>query len=159
MVKLDRYDLQILKTLATQGRITKSDLAKIVCLSVSPTWERVKRLETLGLIRGYRAVIDWSSVFQSNQIIVEVRLDRHTASDMQRFEQRIAQSPEVTQCYATGGGVDYFVHVRARDIDHYQRFIDELLQENLGIDRYFTYIVTKIIKAGRVLPEEADSSE
>jgi len=159
MVKLDRYDLQILKTLATQGRITKSDLAKIVCLSVSPTWERVKRLETMGLIRGYRAVIDWGSVFQSSQVIVEVRLDRHTASDMQRFEQRIAQAPEVTQCYATGGGVDYFLHVRARDIDHYQRFIDALLMENLGIDRYFTYIVTKTIKTVQILPEEAENPE
>src|SRR3546814_10979529 len=87
MVKLDRYDLQILKTLATQGRITKSDLAKVVCLSVSPTWERVKRLETAGLIRGYRAVIDWNTVFPSSQVIVEVRLHRHTTSDIKRFQQ------------------------------------------------------------------------
>jgi Lrp/AsnC family transcriptional regulator of ectoine degradation len=156
MVKLDRYDLQILRTLATRGRITKSDLAKIVCLSVSPTWERVKRLETLGLIRGYRAVIDWGSIFRSSQVIVEVRLDRHTAYDMQRFEQRVAEAPEVTHCYATGGGVDYFLHVRARDIDQYQRFIDSLLLENLGIDRYFTYIVTKTIKTGLVIPAEAE---
>src|SRR3546814_2996322 len=136
MVKLDRYDLQILKTLATQGRITKSDLAKVVCLSVSPTWERVKRLETAGLIRGYRAVIDWNTVFQSSQVIVEVRLDRHTASDMQRFEQRIAQAPEVTQCYANGGGVDYFLHVRSRHIDNYQRFNADLLLENMGKNSY-----------------------
>lgn len=159
MVKLDRYDLHILKTLATQGRITKSDLAKVVCLSVSPTWERVKRLETIGLIKGYRAIIDWNSVFQSSQVIVEVRLDHHTASDMERFEQRINEAPEVVQCYATGGGVDYFLHVRAHDIDHYQRFIDDLLRENLGIDRYFTYIVTKTIKTARVLPSEAERGE
>lgn len=156
MYKLDRYDLQILKTLSTDGRITKSRLAEIVCLSVSPTWERVKRLETIGLISGYRAVIDWTTVFQSSQLVVEVRLDRHTASDMQRFEQRIAQAPEVTQCYATGGGVDYIIHVRARDIDHYQRFIDQLLLENLGIDRYFTYIVTKVIKKVQDYPSEID---
>lgn len=158
MYKLDRYDLQILKTLSTDGRITKSRLAEIVCLSVSPTWERVKRLETMGLITGYRAVIDWATVFQSSQLVVEVRLDRHTASDMQRFEQRVMQAPEVTQCYATGGGVDYIVHVRARDIDHYQRFIDQLLLENLGIDRYFTYIVTKVIKKSQDYPPEIDES-
>lgn len=152
MIKLDQYDLKIIQTLATQGRITKSDLAKIVCLSVSPTWERVKRLEEMGVILGYKADIDWNSIFKSSQVIVEVRLDRHTAYDMQRFEQRIAKAPEITQCYATGGGVDYFMHVQAEDIDHYQRFIDDLLNENIGIDRYFTYIVTKTIKNTQSLP-------
>lgn len=154
MIKLDQYDLKIIQTLATNGRITKSDLAKIVCLSVSPTWERVKRLEEAGLIMGYKADIDWNMVFKSSQVIVEVRLDRHTAYDMQRFEQRIQSAPEITQCYATGGGVDYFIHVKAQDIDHYQRFIDQLLSENIGIDRYFTYIVTKTIKNTQVLPNE-----
>src|SRR5699024_8224042 len=97
-----------------------------VCLSVSPTWERVKRLEEIGIILGYKADIDWNAIFKSSQVIVEVRLDRHTAYDMQRFEQRVLEASEITQCYATGGGVDYFMHVKAQDIDHYQRFIDRL---------------------------------
>lgn len=152
MLKLDQYDLKIIQTLAKQGRITKSELAKIVCLSVSPTWERVKRLEESGVILGYRAEIDWNSIFRSSQVIVEVRLAKHTAYDMQKFEQRIQSAPEISQCYATGGGVDYFMHVQAQDIDQYQRFIDGLLNENLGIDRYFTYIVTKTIKNSQELP-------
>ncbi|MFC4299174.1 MAG: Lrp/AsnC family transcriptional regulator [Castellaniella sp.] len=154
MIKLDRYDLLILKTLADHGRITKSELARIVCLSVSPTWERVRRLESVGLISAYRAVIDWNKAFPGCQVIVQISLDRHTAYDMQRFERRVTELPEITQCYATGGGVDYFMHVRARDIDHYQRFIDALLEENIGIDRYFTYIVTKMIKTKAALPAE-----
>lgn len=160
MHKLDRYDLQILQILATDGRIAKSRLAEAVCLSVSPAWERMKRLEKIGLIRGYRAVIDWPAVFKSSQVIVEISLERHTAHDMRRFEQRIQDAPEVTQCYATGGGVDYLLHVRARDIDHYQRFIDQLLLEELGIERYFTYIVTKVIKQVDDLPllEGADDA-
>ena len=64
------------------------------------------------------------------------------------FEQRMAAANEVTQCYATGGGVDYVVHVAARDIDDYQRFMDALLMEDLGIERYFTYVVTKVVKHG-----------
>lgn len=152
MYRLDRYDLQILQILAADGRITKSALAEAVCLSVSPAWERMKRLENIGLIRGYRAVIDWSAVFRHSQVVVEISLERHTAHDMRRFEQRIMQAPEVTQCYATGGGIDYVMHVRARDIDHYQRFMDQLLLEELGIERYFTYIVTKIIKEGTDQP-------
>ncbi len=146
--RLDRYDLNILRVLAADGRITKSRLAEEVCLSVSATWERMKRLETIGHIRGYRAVVDWGPLFRSSQVIVELSLDRHTAVQMRRFEERISRAPEITRCYATGGGIDYVMHVWARDIDHYQRFIDQLLLEDLGIERYYTYVVTKVVKDG-----------
>jgi Lrp/AsnC family transcriptional regulator of ectoine degradation len=66
---------------------------------------------------------------------------------MHRFEERIAAAPEVVQCHATGGGVDYVMQVMSRDIDHYQRFIDSLLTDELGIEKYFTYIVTKVVKS------------
>lgn len=145
-MKLDRYDLLILRILARDGRITKSRLAEEVSLSISPAWERVRRLEESGLIRGYRADVDWSHVFKGSRIVVEVTLGRHTAHDLRRFEERVMAAPEVVRCHATGGGVDYVMEVLSRDIDHYQRFIDSLLTEELGIERYFTYIVTKIVK-------------
>jgi Lrp/AsnC family transcriptional regulator of ectoine degradation len=147
-MKLDRYDLAILRILARDGRITKSRLAEEVNLSISPAWERVRRLEESGLIRGYRTDVDWAKAFKGSRIIVEVTLARHTANDMRRFEERVGQAEEVVQCHATGGGVDYFLHVVARDIDHYQRFIDSLLTEEVGIERYFTYVVTKVVKEG-----------
>ncbi|PAU56516.1 Lrp/AsnC family transcriptional regulator [Pseudomonas indica] len=145
MHKLDRYDLKILRILAEEGRTTKSALAEAINLSVTPAWERVRKLEAAGLIKGYRAQIDWGALFKSQQVLVEITLARHTAQDMRRFEERLASAPEIAFCYATGGGVDYLAMVRARDIDHYQRFIDQLLLEDLGIERYFTYIVTKTI--------------
>jgi Lrp/AsnC family transcriptional regulator of ectoine degradation len=158
-MKLDRYDLAILRILAQDGRITKSRLAEEVNLSVSPAWERVRRLEECGLIRGYRADVDWLRAFKGSRIIVEVTLARHTAHDMRRFEERIAAAPEVAQCHATGGGVDYVMHVMSRDIDHYQRFIDSLLTDELGIERYFTYIVTKTVKSmPQGLPDWADGA-
>ncbi|SAL14106.1 Lrp/AsnC family transcriptional regulator [Caballeronia telluris] len=147
MLKLDRYDLAILRILARDGRITKSKLAEEVNLSISPAWERVKKLEESGVIRGYRAEIDWAAAFRGSRIVVEVTLARHTAQDMRRFEARVTEAPEVAQCYATGGGVDYVLHVVSRDIDHYQRFIDSLLVDELGIEKYFTYIVTKVVKS------------
>ncbi|GAB6852014.1 Lrp/AsnC family transcriptional regulator [Paraburkholderia kururiensis] len=160
-MKLDRYDLAILRTLVCDGRITKSRLAEEVNLSISPAWERVRRLEESGLIRGYRADIDWIAAFKGTRIVVEVTLARHTAHDMRRFEERVASAPEVVQCHATGGGVDYVMHVVSRDIDQYQRFIDSLLTDELGIERYFTYIVTKVVKqAGDTVPDwVADSGE
>ncbi|ALP65630.1 Lrp/AsnC family transcriptional regulator [Paraburkholderia caribensis] len=147
-MKLDRYDLAILRILARDGRITKSRLAEEVNLSISPAWERVRRLEESGLIRGYRTDVDWAKAFKGSRIIVEVTLARHTANDMRRFEERVGRAEEVVECHATGGGVDYFLHVVARDIDHYQRFIDSLLTEEVGIERYFTYVVTKVVKEG-----------
>jgi Lrp/AsnC family transcriptional regulator, regulator of ectoine-degradation genes len=147
MMKLDRYDLAILRILARDGRITKSRLAEEVNLSISPAWERVRRLEEQGVIRGYRAEIDWLNAFKGSRIVVEVTLARHTAHEMRRFEERIEAEPEVVQCLATGGGVDYVLQVVSRDIDHYQRFIDALLMDELGIERYFTYIVTKVVKS------------
>lgn len=156
MIKLDRYDLKILRILAGDGRITKSSLAEAINLSVSPAWERVRKLEEAGLIKGYRAQIDWSALFKQQQVLVEITLARHTAQDMKRFEQRLHQAPEVGFCYATGGGVDYIAMIQARDIDHYQRFIDQLLLEDVGIERYFTYIVTKVIKTQEAaIPAEA----
>ena len=156
MIKLDRYDLKILRILAGDGRITKSSLAEAINLSVSPAWERVRKLEEAGLIKGYRAQIDWPALFRQQQVLVEITLARHTAQDMKRFEQRLQQAPEVGFCYATGGGVDYIAMIQARDIDHYQRFIDQLLLEDVGIERYFTYIVTKVIKTqDAAIPAEA----
>ena len=156
-MKLDRYDLAILRILARDGRITKSRLAEEVNLSISPAWERVRRLEESGLIRGYRTDIDWTKAFKGSRIVVEVTLARHTAHDMRRFEERVGSSSEVMQCYATGGGVDYVLHVVARDIDHYQRFIDSLLIDEVGIERYFTYVVTKVVKeTGESVPDWAE---
>lgn len=158
-MKLDRYDLAILRILARDGRITKSRLAEEINLSISPAWERVKRLEEGGVIRGYRADIDWVRAFKGSRVVVEVTLARHTAQDMRRFEERIAAAPEVVQCHATGGGVDYVMHVMSRDIDHYQRFIDSLLTDELGIEKYFTYVVTKVVKnSAEGLPDWAEQT-
>ena len=147
MIKLDRYDIAILRILARDGRITKSRLAEEVNLSISAAWERVRKLEENGVIKGYRAELDWVGTIKASRIVVEVTLAKHTAQDMRRFEERVLAAPEVTLCYATGGGVDYMLHVVSRDIDHYQRFIDSLLTDDIGIEKYFTYIVTKVVKS------------
>jgi Lrp/AsnC family transcriptional regulator, regulator of ectoine-degradation genes len=74
-------------------------------------------------------------------------LKQHRYEDFQRFETAIRQVDEVVECYATGGGIDYLLKVTAPDIDSYQRLIDRLLLAQIGIDRYFTYIVTRVVKA------------
>ncbi|MBL1376911.1 Lrp/AsnC family transcriptional regulator [Zobellella iuensis] len=145
-MRLDRYDIKILQILHQQGRITKSGLAEAINLSVSPCWERVKRLEDAGIIQGYGARINTEVLFRRSPVLVEVSLKQHSAEAFNRFEQAMQQCDQVVDCYATGGGVDYILKVMCDGIDQYQRLIDSWLTSGLGIERYFTYIVTKTIK-------------
>ena len=145
-MKLDRFDLHILAVLQTDGRITKLKLAERIGLSPSPCHERVKRLEQAGYIRGYRALVDLDKLVRAATIFVEITLDSHHAGDFRVFEDAIRETPEVVECFAIGGGIDYLLKVIARDLDTYQAMIEDLLSRDIGIGRYFTYVVTKPIK-------------
>ncbi len=145
--QLDSRDLEILRILSREGRISKTELAKRVNLSPTPCWERLKRLEGSGLIKGYRADIELSALGPSVTIFVTVELERHRSQDFRDFEAAVTIRDEVTACWALGGGFDFIMQVTTKDVDTYQRFIDELLQADLGLARYFTYIVTSTVKA------------
>jgi Lrp/AsnC family transcriptional regulator of ectoine degradation len=144
--RLDAIDLKILAVLQKQGRITKLALAEQVNLSPTPCWERLKRLEKAGIIRGYRAEIDLAKLGATTTVLVEVTLKQHRFEDFQVFERAMQQTEEVTECLATGGGIDYLLKVVTKDIDAYQRLMDDLLTAGIGIDRYFTYVVTRSVK-------------
>jgi len=146
MMKLDRYDLKILEILARDGRITKSKLADAINLSVSPCWERVKRLEKAGVIQGYSARIDTQVLVPRNAVWMQLELKKHDAASFACFEALVMETTEVTECIAVGGGVDYLVKFEVLSIDSYQRLIDRWLVSDVGIERYFTYIVTKLVK-------------
>jgi len=152
MIKLDEYDLKILRILQRHGRTTKVKLAEEVGLSPSPTWERLSRLEKAGVITGYQACIDPKTFGSMTTVMVEVLLKHHGVEDFKRFESVIAERSEVVECLATGGVVDYIMRVVVRDIDTYQRFMDNLLESGVGIDRYFSLVVTKPVKAYTGLP-------
>jgi Lrp/AsnC family transcriptional regulator, regulator of ectoine-degradation genes len=145
-MKLDRYDLKILEILSRDGRIAKSRLAEAINLSVSPCWERVRRLERAGIIEGYSARINTRALVRRTPVWVQIELKQHNAESFARFEARVQETPEVTECVAVGGGVDYLIKVEADSIDAYQRLIDAWLTSDAGIERYFTYIVTKTVK-------------
>ena len=79
-------------------------------------------------------------------------LGAHRQADFERFERAIRDIPEIVACWSVGGGVDYLLKVMTADIDAYQRLVDALLERELGIDRYFTYIVIKTVKDEVALP-------
>ncbi|PRD44636.1 AsnC family transcriptional regulator [Phyllobacterium phragmitis] len=151
-LKLDPIDIRILDEIQRDGRITKLALAERVGLSPTPCWTRLRRLEKAGVITGYHARIALRLVSPVATVLVEVTLGAHRQADFDRFERAIKAVPEVVACWSVGGGVDYILKVVARDIDAYQRLIDDLLQREIGIDRYFTYIVTRTVKDDAVLP-------
>ncbi|MDW6026122.1 Lrp/AsnC family transcriptional regulator [Mesorhizobium sp. BAC0120] len=150
--RLDRIDLRILDAVQRDGRITKLALAEKVGLSPTPCWMRLRKLEKAGLITGYHARLALRAVAPIATVLVEVTLGSHRQADFDRFERAIRDIPEIVSCWSVGGGVDYLLKVVARDIDAYQRLIDALLEREIGIDRYFTYIVTKTVKDETVVP-------
>lgn len=152
IMKLDSIDLRILDAVQRDGRITKLRLAETVGLSPTPCWLRLRKLEKAGLIAGYGARLEPRRIAAFTTVLVEITLANHRQADFDRFERAVAGLPEVLCCWAVGGGVDYIVKVVARDIDAYQRLIDRLLAAEIGIDRYFTYIVTRSVKEDGPLP-------
>mgnify|MGYP005823606551 FL=1 len=144
--KLDDRDIKILAILSREGRISKTELAKRVNLSATPCWERLSRLEKAGIISGYKAEIELRSVAPQVSVFVMAELENHRAATFQAFEQAVESYDEILSCWALGGGFDYLLHIITRDIDSYQRLIDDLLGRGAGLARYFTYIVTKPVK-------------
>jgi Lrp/AsnC family transcriptional regulator of ectoine degradation len=151
-LKLDPIDLRILDAVQRDGRITKLALAEKVGLSPTPCWVRLRRLEKAGIISSYHARLALRTVAPVATVLMEVTLGHHRQGDFDRFERAISAIPEIVACWSVGGGVDYVLKVMARDIDAYQRFVDGLLERDIGIARYFTYIVTKTVKDDVVLP-------
>ncbi|PAQ05153.1 Lrp/AsnC family transcriptional regulator [Mesorhizobium temperatum] len=150
--KLDQIDLKILDAVQRDGRITKLALADKVGLSPTPCWMRLRKLEKAGIVAGYHAKVAMRAVAPVATVLMEVTLASHRQADFDRFERVIRDVPEIVACWSVGGGVDYLLKVMARDIDAYQRLVDALLEREIGIDRYFTYIVTKTVKEEVALP-------
>lgn len=151
-MKLDAIDLRILDAIQRDGRMTKLALAEKVGLSPTPCWMRLRKLEQSGIVSGYHAHIALRKVAPIVSVLMEVTLANHKQADFDRFERAISAISSIVACWSVGGGVDYILKIMTSDIDAYQRLVDGLLDRELGIERYFTYIITKTVKDDAVLP-------
>lgn len=151
-MKLDAIDLRILDAIQRDGRITKLALAEKAGLSPTPCWMRLQKLERAGIVSGYHAHLNLRKIAPVATVLMEVTLANHRQTDFERFERAVATIPEIVACWSVGGGVDYVLKIMAADIDGYQRLVDGMLDREIGIERYFTYIVTKTIKEETVQP-------
>jgi Lrp/AsnC family leucine-responsive transcriptional regulator len=120
---LDETDLQILKTLQKNAKLTTKELADAVHLTPTPVFERQKRLERQGYIKKYVAVLDPEKLDQGLLVFCKVKLTQINHELADSFTRRIMRIPEVTECYNTSGAYDYLLKVRARDMKQYQEFV------------------------------------
>ena len=126
---LDDTDLQILKILQKNSKLTTKELADAVHLTPTPVFERQKRLERLGYIKKYIAVLDAEKLNLGLQVYCKVKLKQINHEIADAFVRRIMRIPEVTECYNTSGAYDYLLKVRAKDMKQYQEFVLNKLGE------------------------------
>lgn len=130
---LDAVDRRILSALRNDGRLTMNELAEKVGLSPSPCWTRVKRLEASGTITGYSAVLDHAVLGMSDMVLVEITLDRHDETLLDRFGEALIRMPEVLETYLVTGEYDYLIKVAVAGTEDYERFLRERLYRIEGI--------------------------
>ena len=144
---LDRTDRRLLARLQQDGRAAVSRLAREVHLTVTPTLERVRRLETCGYIEGYFARLNPRRLGLGLLAYVEVSLDRTTPDAFQRFKQVMLAHDEVMECHMVAGGFDYLLKVRVTDMESYRRFLGDSIAALRGVQQTHTYFVMEEVKS------------
>jgi DNA-binding Lrp family transcriptional regulator len=149
---MDATDRKILALLQQDGRLTVTELAERVGLSVSPCHRRVRALEESGAIAGYRAVIDGSVLGMGFEAIVLVSMHAADRASLDEFEAAVAAVPNVLSAERLFGEPDYLMRVVARDLADYQAMYDEQLATLPGVQRLHSTLVMKSIVEHRPLP-------
>ena len=139
-VSLDRIDRLMLSILQREGRINNQDLAERVSLSPSPCLRRLRRLEDAGVIRHYGAVLEPALVGMGLLAYVNVRVDKQAAPGHadgttldKLFARAVQDWPEVVECHAMTGDLDYLLRVQVADLDHFSRFMMDSLMKQAGV--------------------------
>ena len=148
---MDRVDRKLLSLLQHDGRATISHLAREVNLTVTPTVERVRRLEAAGYIEGYFARLSPSKLGLGLLAYVEVSLDRTTPDAFERFKQVMLAHDEVMECHMVAGGFDYLLKVRVKDMESYRRFLGDRIASVRGVQQTHTYFVMEEVKSTHVI--------
>ncbi|MBY3348549.1 Lrp/AsnC family transcriptional regulator [Rhizobium laguerreae] len=142
-MKLDRTDIKILHILQQNGRMTNVELAEVVHLSPSPCLMRVKKLQSEGYIEGYTAQINIAKLGQALLVFTEVTLKNHRQTDFARFLAAIEKVEQLIECHVISGGYDYLLKFVTTGIGEYQEIMERLIELDVGIDKYFSYVVLK----------------
>jgi Lrp/AsnC family transcriptional regulator, leucine-responsive regulatory protein len=144
---LDRIDHKLLARLQQDGRTSISQLSREVNLTVTPTLERVRRLEAGGYIEGYFAQLNAAKLGLGLLAFVEVLLDRTTPDAFERFKIAMLGVTEVMECHMVAGGFDYLLKVRVKDMESYRRLLGDRIASLRGVQQTHSYFVMEEVKS------------
>lgn len=144
--KLDEKDVDILRALQQNARLTNKELAAKVHLSTTPTYERVKRLERLGVIKQYATILDAGKLNKGFAVFCSIKLRRLNSEMATAFTDMVKELPEVTECYNISGSFDYLLRIHASDMKHYQQFLLNVIGRHDNISRLESTFVMEEIK-------------
>jgi len=145
-ISLDRLDIRILTLLQADGRMTKTQIADQIGLSITPCCERIKKLESAGVIRGYHAQLDLEQMLHLSYFRTPITLNNYSLEATRQFEALVHDNSEIIECEAVLGDIDYQLLIAARDMDHYQQLLEALLTSTNNGFNYRTYPVSKTVK-------------
>lgn len=149
---IDKIDLQILKTLQENGRITNLQLSSEVGLSPAPTLERVRKLENSGYIKSYHALVDEELLGLGIKTFIQIQLDFHENNTIQTFLEEVKQIQEVTECHYVTGQCDFLLKVYVKDIKSYERLILEKISKISVVKNFQTMMILSTSKKEPAIP-------
>ncbi len=153
-IKLDKIDLNILKDLQDNGRLTNVELARRSGISAPPCLRRVKALEDDGIISSYHAELNYAALGFNVIIFAEVTLTSQNDTDLRSFEEHIHQWPLVRECYLVTGEFDFLLKIVAKDFDSYQNFLSTELSIIAKVAKIKTRMVVRVVKKLPGIPIE-----
>ena len=142
---LSRIDLNILKNLQQDGRVSSVELARRVGLTTTPCKERVKRLERDGYILGYHAQLNPEKLGRGLVVFVQITLQRTAGNAFKEFTDAIRTIPEVEECHLVAGNFDYLIKARVRDMTDYRAFLGGSLMQLPGVQESTSYPVMEAL--------------
>lgn len=150
--KLDSIDFELLKLLQDDGRITNADLARKVDLSPPSVLQRVRKLEQLGVIDRFVAILDPGVLDFHIIVFAQVSLSLHQGKPIEEFRVAVAKIPEVLECYHVSGEFDFLLKILVEDMAGYEAFVREKLSLITGIGRIQSCFVLGTAKHSTQLP-------
>ncbi len=159
MTALDHRDIEILRLLQQDAKISIKKIGERISLSPTPVYERIRRMERMGIIKGYTAVIDRHKVGLKLPVFCRVSLQLHTRKHINKFERFIEQTPEIQEAYHIAGDYDYLLKVLVKDSNEYHDFIINSLSRLDVVGTVQSNFVMYETKTGRGIPlDKAESA-
>jgi Lrp/AsnC family transcriptional regulator, leucine-responsive regulatory protein len=152
MSKLDSTDRKVLEILQENAKITNAQLSKEIGLSPAPTLERVKKLETQGIIKSYHAQLDREKIGMGVTTFVQITLTGHRKQVTDSFVSQVEEIPEVIECHHITGSCDFLLKIISKDISTYQKLMLEQINEIEEVASTQTMVILSTFKESKVLP-------